>query len=398
MNRAPGTAEPHPPGCAIYVLIDALGWELVRDRPFLDDLLVERRWLQTILGYSSGAIPSILSGRYPNEHGHWNLFYLSPETSPFRWVRHLRYLPPALVENRGARRAIRAISRRLSGYRGYFATYNFSVARLPFFDLCERRDIYQPGGLETCPSLFDVFIQAGIPYECFTYHRYNDAEILALVPERLRTSSARVYFLYLSELDAYLHFHIGDAGGVAERLRWYEAGLRRIYRAARDRWGEARLYIFSDHGMTPVRWTHDLAGGVRRLGLSVPEDLLPVYDSTMARFWTWTDRAQRILADFLADQPCGRLLKDSELQQLGIWFPDGRYGHLVFLLHPGGIICPSDMGRIRFGGMHGYHPSEPTADAALLASVPVPKTIDHITGVHRLILDDLGISMNRKGP
>ena len=398
MTPGPAMTDQRPAHCAIYVLIDALGWELIRNVPFLDDILVERRWLETVLGYSSGAIPSILSGRYPSEHGHWNLFYLSPERSPFRWVRALRPLPRALVENRIARKAIREISRRLSGYAGYFAAYNFPVSRLPFFDLCERRDIYQPGGIETCPSIFDVFVHEGIPYECFNYHEHSDAEVLSVVPERLRASPARVYFLYLSELDAYLHFHIDDAEGVAARLRWYEEGLRRIYRAAAERWGAVHLYIFSDHGMTPVRWTCDLARDVEQLGLSIPGDFLPAYDSTMARFWLWSDRARQRLPDFLKEHPCGSLLKDAELQRLGIWFPDGRYGHLVFLLHPGGIICPSDMGRIRFRGMHGYHPSEPTGDAVLLASVPVPKKIAHITGIQRLILHDLGIPRNGGTP
>src|SRR5437868_899967 len=50
---------------SIYVLVDALGWEVVRNRRFLDDILPDRRWLTTILGYSSGAIPPLLSGRRP---------------------------------------------------------------------------------------------------------------------------------------------------------------------------------------------------------------------------------------------------------------------------------------------------------------------------------------------
>src|SRR3989442_1117360 len=90
---------------SIYVLVDALGWELVRGRPFLDDVLIDKRWLVTILGYSSGAIPSLLSGRYPNQHGHWNLFYRSPAASPFRWTRPLGRLPKPLVENPVSRRA-----------------------------------------------------------------------------------------------------------------------------------------------------------------------------------------------------------------------------------------------------------------------------------------------------
>jgi hypothetical protein len=71
-----------PAPLSIYVLVDALGWDVLRGRPFLDDLLVERRWLVTILGYSSGAIPTLLSGMTPSQHGHWNLFYRDPRARP----------------------------------------------------------------------------------------------------------------------------------------------------------------------------------------------------------------------------------------------------------------------------------------------------------------------------
>lgn len=380
-------------GCAIYVLIDALGWELLKDRPFLDDIFVERHRLQTVLGYSSAAIPSILSGRYPDEHGHWNLFYLSPETSPFRWARLLRPLPKPLVENRLTRKLVKEISRRLSGYTGYFSIYDYPVSRLPFFDLCERRDIYQPGGIESCPSLFDILTREGIRFECFTYHRYSDGAIFDAVTEQLQQSPAQVYFIYLCELDAYLHFHIGDTDGVAARLQWYEARLRRLYRAVVQRWGgDVRFFVFSDHGMTPVKQTYDLARDVEGLGLSVPDDFLPAYDSTMARFWIWNERAHERLTGLLANHPCGRILPEDELRKFHIFFEDGRYSHLVFLMHPGITITPSDMGQVRFGGMHGFHPSEPTSDAVLFSSVPLPSWPDHITGIHRLILDDLSIS------
>src|SRR2546426_1866667 len=128
---------------SIYVLVDALGWELVRGRPFLDDVLIDKRWLVTILGYSSGAIPSLLSGRYPSQHGHWNLFYRSPAASPFRWTRPLGRLPKPLVENPVSRRVVKHLARRLSGYTGYFSLYDYPVAHLPQFDLTEKRDIYQ---------------------------------------------------------------------------------------------------------------------------------------------------------------------------------------------------------------------------------------------------------------
>jgi hypothetical protein len=375
---------------SIYVLVDALGWEVLRGRTFLDDVLPDRRWLVTILGYSSGAIPTILSGRLPAEHGHWNLFYRAPDHSPFRWTRPLARLPRALVENRASRRAIKHVSRRLSGYRGYFSIYDYPVANLGLFDLTEKRDIYQPGGLD-CPSLFDRFREGGIPYECYTYHRHTDAEILDLAPARATAPGLRVLFLYLSGLDHYLHFHIHDRDGVTAQLASYEAGLRRVWRAAQSRHDDVRLYVFSDHGMTPIRWTYDLARDVDALGLRVRADYLAAYDSTMARFWVETDRARRALTDLLEDHPCGRLLDRAELTRLGVWFDDDRYYQMLFLMKPGVLLSPSHMGSVRFAGMHGYHPSDPTADAVLLASAPVSRSVDHITHVHDLLLEDLGL-------
>ncbi|MGH7393722.1 MAG: alkaline phosphatase family protein, partial [Candidatus Rokuibacteriota bacterium] len=208
---------------------------------------------------------------------------------------------------------------------------------------------------------------------------------------RAAESRARVLFLYLSGLDHYLHFNVHDAAGVTDRLAWYEAGLRRVWEAARGARGDVRMFVFSDHGMTPVRWTYDLGRDVAALGLRVPGDYLAAYDSTMARFWVWSPRARRALGELLADHPCGQLLDQAELSRLGVWFDDDRYYHLLFLMKPGMLLCPSHMGAIRFAGMHGYHPSEPTADAVLLASLPVDRGVDHITHVHDVLLEDVGI-------
>ncbi|MGH7278290.1 MAG: alkaline phosphatase family protein, partial [Candidatus Rokuibacteriota bacterium] len=231
--------------------------------------------------------------------------------------------------------------------------------------------------------------------ECYNYHRHTDPEILALGVRRAVESDARVLFLYLSDLDRYLHHFIHDGDGVRERLAWYEAGLRRLFEAAR-RVRETRMLIFSDHGMTPIRWTYDLRRDVAALGLSEGPDYLAAYDSTMARFWVWSDRARARLTELLTDHPCGHLVPPAELQRLGVWFEDGRYYHLLFLMKPGVLLSPSDMGTVRFAGMHGYHPSEPTADAVLLSTVPVEKAIDSITGVHRVLLDDLGVPVVRE--
>ena len=67
---------------SIFVLIDALGWPCAEMHGFLADALPDRKSLRTVLGYSSGAIPTILTGYPAGPHGHWNLLYFDPSGSP----------------------------------------------------------------------------------------------------------------------------------------------------------------------------------------------------------------------------------------------------------------------------------------------------------------------------
>ena len=54
----------------IFLFIDALGWELVSKTGFMAEKLPFRRKIEMQFGYSSTAIPTILSGKTPSEHGH----------------------------------------------------------------------------------------------------------------------------------------------------------------------------------------------------------------------------------------------------------------------------------------------------------------------------------------
>jgi hypothetical protein len=94
-----------------------------------------------------------------------------------------------------------------------------------------------------------------------------------------------VLFLYLSGLDHHLHYHVHEPDSVTPMVAWYEAGLRRIWEAATRAARDVRMFVFSDHGMTPIRWTYDCAATCEAHGLRGAEDYLPAYDSTMARFW-----------------------------------------------------------------------------------------------------------------
>jgi len=369
----------------VFVLIDALGWLFVDGRDFLSDVLPYRCPLRTFLGYSSGAIPTILTGRVPAEHGHWNLFYLDPATSPFRWLRRFGFLPDTLLNHRVTRRLLKEIGRRVLGLGPLFEVC-VSPSLLSWFNWIEKRNIYAPRGVAG-GSIFDELAREGVPHHVYSYHQFTDAEILERAQGDLERGETGFFFLYLSEMDRFLHGHCADDGELARQLGWYAERLRRVFDQARAVDPQASFTVLSDHGMTPVRQTYDLVADIERLGLTMPDDYLAVYDSTMARFWFFSRRSRPAITERLASVGCGRILGDDELRDLGIFFPDRRYGELVFLLEPGWLIGGSDFNGAGWtpAGMHGYHPDDPHSDAVFLSNREPTRQLRTIADVYPLM-------------
>ncbi len=148
----------------LFVFIDACGWEIVKRDPFLAAVAPNRRRLESVFGYSSTCVPSILSGRRPVEHRNWNYFVYDPANSPFQFLRFLRWLPPAISGRRTFRRLLsRLIKRRLS-FRGYFDLYNIPFKHISLYNFTERKSPLQPGGMNEGPNIFDYLVERNIEY------------------------------------------------------------------------------------------------------------------------------------------------------------------------------------------------------------------------------------------
>jgi hypothetical protein len=353
----------------IFILIDALGWELIRERPFLPEFLPSQQPVPTLLGFSSGIIPAILTGRTPAENGMWNLVCFDPERSPFRAMRKLGSLP-GLLDNRVGRRLLTEIGRRILGIGS-----NFDVSvppqTLPWFNWAEGRNIYARAGIPGQNSIFDQLHDHGVAHKIYSYKdSLTDAEIVEHAASDIASGPETVYFLYLSELDMFLHTHRGSPDRIASKLSWYETALTRVFRAAQQRDPHASLQVFSDHGMTPVTRHCDVAAIVAACGFQTPRDYLAVYDSTMARFWFFSTQARDQISAQLRQLQYARILTDDELRDLGVFFPDHRYGEFVLLLDPGCIVAESGFNGNGWkpAGMHGYHPADPNSYAVFLSS------------------------------
>lgn len=358
---------------SIYVLIDALGWDIIEGRSFLDDIIKTKVPVDTLLGYSSGIIPSILTGKMPNEHGQWNLFYFSQNGSPFKWLKLFRGVPEFLLENRYSRKVLDEILKNYNGVNSKsFGVCNVPLNCLPYFDVCEKGCIYEPGGIPKAESIFDILKRYRISYGCYTNYKFlDDSKIIEAATGDVEGAKYKLMFLYLADLDLFLHQHCKEKEAVKEKIDWYEDKIRELYVTALRYYDKVSISIFSDHGMTPTIGTYNLIAEIEKLKLFVGIDYLAMYDATMARFWLFSERARRDIPLALKQVQgtnFGEILSTDTLKSLGIHFENDIYGNLIFLMKPGWLIVPSFMSRKSFNGMHGFHPSDPSTQAIFLSN------------------------------
>ena len=375
---------------ALFSFIDAFGWEILNHYGFLKDTLVDFRRLKTTFGFSSAADPSILTGRYPVEHGHWSSFYYSPKTSPFKMMKMLALLPGPIFDRWRVRHWMSKILARYYGYTGYFELYSVPFSYLSYFDYLEKRDYFVPGGILKTDTIFDYCYDNKIPYYCSNW-RMGEEEILDCNIQKIKEGQVRFMYLYLPKLDAVLHQYGTRHQEVQKKIVWLENQLTKVLSIAQKHYDQVSFYVFSDHGMTDVSGSVDLIDRITQTGLQFGKDYVAMYDSTMARFWFLSTGTESKIIDTLNTVDEGRIVKDEELKEMGVFFPDRKFGELFFLMNPGILINPSFMGTKVIPGMHGFHPDDKDSYAFIGANKNITGNIQSITEIRQLMEAELSV-------
>ena len=376
------------PVLPLFVFVDACGWEIIKDDPFGRNFAPNRKRLASVFGYSSTCVPSILSGRWPVEHRNWCYFVYDPKNSPFRSLRTFRWLPTAVTSRRIFRRWLTKFVKVQLKFRGYFDLYNIPFKYITLFDFTEKKSPLKPGGMNRGPNIFDFLEERKIRYHVSAPEKPEPENLDALIRD-IEAESIDFAFLYWAGLDGLLHMVGNQSPEVPAKLRQYEVWIEKLLAAAKKHYSEIRLYVFSDHGMANCDELLDLKSVIDRLDVRMERDYVVVYDSTMARFWFFNDRARKLITEALQKVPQGRILPDSELDEMRALFTDRYFGELIFLVKEGVLIVPSHMGERPIRGMHGYHPADKHSFASLLTNQPeIPAEINAIPDVYRLMARD----------
>ena len=379
------------PSIGLFFFIDAFGWEVYqRNWFFLADLAQDARPLETILGYSSACDPSIISGLMPSEHRMWSSFYYSPDTCPYRWLRHLRFLPKSIFSRGRVRYHLSQWIKRLHGFTGYFMLYNVPFRLLPYFDYSEKRSIWREG-LVRGKTIFNRLEENNRRYYVHSPGT-SDQQRFEELRGRLVKGSIDFAYVSLGQLDALMHRVGNDSHEVTDLLHWYDGEIRETIAAAEASYERVSWYVFTDTGMQNTGGGHDLMADVEQLDLEFGKDYVAFYDATMGRFWALNDRARSALTGLLGSHPQGRLLSDDELKSLGVYFDDHMYGDMIFLMNSGVQIVPSFMGSNRMPGLHGFHPNEPDSYASILSNRKLPADLRRIDGIYSLMEAENGLA------
>ncbi len=370
----------------IFLFIDALGWKIVNDHNFLSTLLPYRQKIDMQFGYSSSAIPTILSGKTPAEHGHLGLFRFAPEVSPFRKLARWSWLfKPASFWNRGrVRHHLSKIMKKVCGFTGYFQLYRMPLWKLKFMDYCEKRDLFVANGMEDIANLYDTLSRKNVQFHISDWHLSDSANYLAA--EKAIENGKNFLFVYTASLDGVLHDKVGNTTAVQEKLGTIAAQIKSLYEKAAMHAENVHFTVISDHGMTPLAGTVDIMDKVAQSGLVFGQDYGACYDSTMARFYYLSEKSEAVIQQIMQEFPGHFLGKDEEVKYR-IYRADRAFGDAIFLLEPGIQIVPSDMGGIPLNGMHGFVPENEHSFASMLSNTALPENIEHVADYFNLMIE-----------
>ena len=357
------------PVLGLFIMIDAMGWEILRQGSFGEDFAPTRKRLDSVFGYSSTCVPSILSGHWPDEHYNWCYFVHDPANSPFHWLRPLRWLPKAITSRRIFRRYLTKAVRSRLDFQGYFDLYNIPFQHIHNYDFTEKKSPLQPKGMNRGENIFDFLAAQGTPWFVSNPAKKEEENRDALIGE-LRKGEIDFAFMYWAGLDGLLHRVGNDSPDIWPHLKTYEDWIRQLLAVAGEHYEKVQLYVFSDHGMANCDVHLDLISKIETLPVKMGTDYAVVYDSTMARFWFFNDRARQEITAALQKVPEGRILPDEELKQMRTYFPEHRFGELIYLVKEGVLIVPSHMGERPIRAMHGYHPTDKHSYATLMTNQP----------------------------
>ena len=364
---------------AIFVLVEGLGYELVRAHDFAPSLEL-KVGLPSVPGSRVAAQATLLSGRMPAEHGRLEELAPRADGAPLAPDLPWALLPSWVADSGWAReRILRKLEER---YRRVVRLPACPTRELPGFQIAHEDPLFGLGGLGAVPTVFDRLVEDGVGVRIveIAAEAVSDAEELAVA---LRHPETEFLFLRVTGLPGALRRH-GTLGAQLESL------LERLGRGLVDLLGmaesmveEVELFVFGDQGPAEVHSRVDVGGWLRREFGRNGADYHAVLGESYVRVLPRDPAVGERLAETIGREFPGRVLPEDERRELGT----GHWGvrDLFFALDAGVAVVPSFDGTTMPRAAFGYHPDVPASQACLLGNFSPSLDVAHLRDLHHLM-------------
>jgi hypothetical protein len=371
----------------LVVFVDAFGPRQLERFGSRLAYLGHRKQLEGVLGYTSGALPTVLTGAEPAVHGRMCLFseHRPGEAhllAPLRWMG---LLPRVLHE----RRRFRALVERWLAFRhglsGYVALHKVPPEHFRWLDLPEREDLFEAPAIGGAPTFLSRAREAGLSVYASPWRVAEPARWRGAL-ETLGRSRPDLAFLYCAELDAILHREGNHGPSAEDAMDRIAARVASARERLADDGSELTTFVVGDHGMADIRSTID-----PRPTLGALSALRVFVDSTMLRCWGASQDLARARSLIERRGWPGKWLDRDDLREAKAPTGDGRYGDALFLLDEGVMFAPSFLGGAA-AGMHGYDLRAASCFAGLASDRPLPATCRALSDLAPLVTKSLGLT------
>lgn len=383
----------------LFIFIDSYGYELVKKYGvLLEDCQVSKP-VRMQFGYSATAIPSILTGKKPSEHGQFTFFFREVDgKSIFKFFDSIwfRLIPSFISVRRRFRVLLSKMLKKFFNINGYFDLYAVPFENLKYFDYSEKNDLFAENPFENVKNLKDVLVEKGIPHFISNW-RLSEDENFDELNRVVKSAKMPFIFAYFAGLDGTQHMYTKDGEQTKKHLEYYREKISKLLDNAKEGYSSVEYAIFSDHGMTTLIDEFDINPILKSLNLEYGVDYLSFIDSTMLRIWYLNKSHKQKIRS--AIENCGikgHFLSEAEMLDWGVFFEDGKYGDDIFLMEPGYQLNPSDMGGKALPGMHGYSPNDKDSDAVWMSNYGPSEPPEEVRGIFNCMIEKINLIEKNK--
>ena len=230
-----------------------------------------------------------------------------------------KLIPSFISTRRKFRNLLSKVFKRYFKITGYFDLYSIPFNQLKFFDYSEKKDLFKPNAFSTCKNIADVLEENNIPY-FITNWRKSEIENFAELFEEIKSGQKKFVFGYFAGLDGVQHMHTKDSDETHKKIQFYSGKFDQLFEILEKEYDEYEVAVFSDHGMTTLTSEVDIQAKISELNEEFGVDYLSFLDSTMARFWYFSEDARKNIREKLSSINEIELLSKEKLEEWGVYY------------------------------------------------------------------------------